>query len=241
MESFGQYLKLKRIERGFRRQSDLSDECWLDQGHLSKIESSQSVPNNDTIFILCRALDVGYLEMIIMAHPENKLTYEEEQYILNIEETDQKLESLLIQIYYRIIIERDRQLQIIFLEFLTKELDASQAEAARRRIEDYITDIDKHPIAKDEFKNELSQKNSKRESTRLFHLLVRKGYFEFRRGFLGKLQDVLSRNEETNVATHYDLGKELGEVYVDDILMTRKERIIAAELIRSLRRNESDG
>lgn len=233
--SFSDYLKGLRMNRGFKTQTALADECFLAQGHLSRFESSEQIPNKETIFILCRALDESYLDMLDKAIPQDFLKNEDRQLILQQEKIDIELEKFIIKIYKSIVYDRDLELQEKFLDLIKKELGIFDSEAIKKRLKDYKNWANPNPLSTDS-QNRVVQRISKKESVRLFYKLIRKGYIK-REEFLKEIKFILNTPQITK---KLDLADDkTGDIYVDGVLMTKKERFLADNFIRSYRQAEA--
>lgn len=64
MNSFGDYLKKVRIEKGFRTQKDLSDASKISQATLSRIEAGTQKPQLDTLRVLAKVLNLTYSRIL---------------------------------------------------------------------------------------------------------------------------------------------------------------------------------
>ncbi|GGA04121.1 hypothetical protein GCM10008018_57560 [Paenibacillus marchantiophytorum] len=230
----GKFLKKRRIERGYKTQEDLTFKCWIPQGQISSYERGDKTPSLETLQILGKALDTSYVEMFEGINVTLPLDLGLQ---LNIQDQiDTQLLNQLKDIISKILIQRDGTLQARFLELLQQELGAPHATALKEKFKDLMKQTDSMTDRPPTW-DEAMQKICRTESLRRFYSIVRRyPSGDYRRDLIDKLKQIqaatdmpLQNNELTNQAIEYS---------VDNEKLTEKERLMAVDLIRSMRNHQ---
>ncbi|CAM3362464.1 helix-turn-helix transcriptional regulator [Paenibacillus taichungensis] len=182
----GPYLRQKRILAGYRTQEALSHSTYLAQGYISRVESSDTFPNDETLMIYAIALDLSYEEVFTQAQ---RFTDEYKSEILQQEVVDKKLFEITKSIIYKILKSDSNELQAKFLITIFGEAGYGVRSATNSRFEKSRNQFSIDLTNGHALKEDTYEYVSRCEATRMFYSLSRNYAKNYRALLLERLNE----------------------------------------------------
>jgi transcriptional regulator with XRE-family HTH domain len=66
-KEFGEYIKMLRIEKGYKSQRQLAEASGISNGTIARIENGTQKPTADTLKVLAKFLDTDYVDLLLKA------------------------------------------------------------------------------------------------------------------------------------------------------------------------------
>ncbi|MCZ1268965.1 helix-turn-helix domain-containing protein [Paenibacillus tundrae] len=219
----GAFLKQKRLESGFKTQKELADFTLLVQGHISRIESSDTSPNDGTLMILAMALDLNYRDLFEKTRTlsEVEIIHFQEQ-----EKIDKELIELLKRIF-RLIYENDDNDSVLKSKLLsifkTERIGNIQSNVKNRieRVQNRVkqTQLEGHLVFDTTY-----DYYSKREAVMVFYHYVRYFSDNHRKSLLDKLDGIEEHETmESKPDQVIDLANDSFQFSIHGQLLSEKE------------------
>jgi transcriptional regulator with XRE-family HTH domain len=221
--SVAEFVKKHRLAKNYKKQMDLSDRCYIAQGHLSRIESGLTDPQETTLNKLAIGLDVTYSQIYTSALPKENLTPYFIEHLEKIYIIDTRIKNLLVNILTRIL-NGDMILRIGFIEKFSK-ISSHYARIIDTRIEEYLS-----PFYALESKTDFVEIESVRVTCIIIEKLI---YYKSREETAIEFEELLTKENETNSDSYFDFI--VTPLYLDNVHISEKEKYIAIQLIRALR------